>query len=440
MSPIEHQKFTRFAPIAVMTMIALVGATFLTILTSQSHQLFRSEASSSNLLSNPGCENGTNYYKGYQASISTTTATRYSGSYSCKVVSTGGTFYDMESLQSFSNPVYGQKFSGSAWVRSDSNSGRKVYLVLRENGGGLPFRSVYGSGVTLTTSWQQVSNTITVQSSGRSSLDYYIVQDPGAAGHVFYADELMFMSGIAQQPAPTAIVLPTPTPIQSWPDPTNIPTQPYVPPTPTNFPWLPTAIPTPTSFNAPTPTPTIHIPGTSTVIKLSLLLHGIGHGGDAVSATSVGNTNPLRPQRLAEVQIYDVNNNLVADRDAVIIYEPSIGIFKSTVDLGTSIPSGAYTMRIKSDQFLRTQVPGIVSLTAGAVNQIVPVAMTNGDVNNDNKIDIIDYNLLMGCYSDLTAAVNCPAGYQTKADLNDDGAVNFYDYNLFLRELTKRGE
>lgn len=215
--------------------------------------------------------------------------------------------------------------------------------------------------------------------------------------------------------------IPTNTPVPTLP--------PYIQPTPTQF----------QQFPQPTPTP-IHIPGTSTVVRLTLLLHGIGNGGDAVSPTSVGNTNPLRPQRLAEVQIYDVNNNLVADKDAVIIYEPSVGIFKSTVDLGNTLPSGAYTMRIKTDQFLRTQVPGIVSLVAGASNQIVPVSMTNGDVNNDNKIDIVDYNAIMGCYSDLTAAVNCPAGYQSKTDMNDDGAVNFLDYNLFLRELTKRGE
>jgi hypothetical protein len=54
-------------------------------------------------------------------------------------------------------------------------------------------------------------------------------------------------------------------------------------------------------------------------------------------------------------------------------------------------------------------------------------------------INILDYNILMGCYSDLSPAINCPAGEEKRADITDDGAVNQFDYNLFLRELINRG-
>ena len=60
--------------------------------------------------------------------------------------------------------------------------------------------------------------------------------------------------------------------------------------------------------------------------------------------------------------------------------------------------------------------------------------INNININNDNKLDILDYNTLIGCYSDLAAATSCNYTQKTASDLNDDGTVNQFDYNLFLRE------
>ncbi len=63
-------------------------------------------------------------------------------------------------------------------------------------------------------------------------------------------------------------------------------------------------------------------------------------------------------------------------------------------------------------------------------------------MNNDNKIDALDYNMLTDCYSDSAPASNCTDTLKKlAADITDDGNVNLFDYNLFLRELTnRRGE
>jgi len=74
-------------------------------------------------------------------------------------------------------------------------------------------------------------------------------------------------------------------------------------------------------------------------------------------------------------------------------------------------------------------------LTSGQTNTVSEFAMVTGDINNDNQINILDYNILMGCYSDLLPAVSCNGGDSLLADLTDDGNVNQFDYNLFLREL-----
>lgn len=60
---------------------------------------------------------------------------------------------------------------------------------------------------------------------------------------------------------------------------------------------------------------------------------------------------------------------------------------------------------------------------------------TSGDINGDNKIDILDYNILLGCYSDMLPPISCNSTNKLRADLNNDGKVNQYDYNIFIRTL-----
>ena len=208
---------------------------------------------------------------------------------------------------------------------------------------------------------------------------------------------------------------------------TPSPTSPTTP-APTNAPTLQPTIPP-----SPTPTP----PPGSTSLSLNLLLHGIGKGGDSANPNAGGNTNPLRPQRNVKVEVFNSQNQLVLTKDSLVTYNSSNGSFTGTVDLGSAFASGIYAVKLKSDQFLRKLVPGIQNLTRGQANTLPQTTLTTGDMNNDNKIDVLDYNLLMDCFSDLTPARNCTdQTKKTSADLTDDGSVNQFDYNLFLRELT----
>ncbi|HSW47959.1 MAG TPA: hypothetical protein VLG67_02655 [Candidatus Saccharimonadales bacterium] len=194
----------------------------------------------------------------------------------------------------------------------------------------------------------------------------------------------------------------------------------------------PTVIPTVTIL----PTPTIPAGNTSFVIQL--LLHGIGQAGDSANPQSGGNANPLHPQRNITVEVYNSQNTLVLTKTGLISYSSTAGDFKGTIDMGTTLTTGAYTVKVKTDQFLKALVPGIQNITNGTQNVIPVTVMINGDVNLDNTLNILDYNLLMGCYSDFMPAVSCTPANNLLSDLDDDGAVNQFDYNLFLRELTNR--
>jgi hypothetical protein len=172
---------------------------------------------------------------------------------------------------------------------------------------------------------------------------------------------------------------------------------------------------------------------------MTLMLHGIGNGGDSVNAIGKGNMSPLHSQRTITVDLYNAQNTLVKTTQGTVTFDSVTGYFKGVVDMGNTVATGVYILKVKSDQFLRALVPGIQSITANQQNQMPQVSLVSGDLNNDNLVNILDYNLLMGCYSDLVPATNCAAGDAVRSDITDDSAVNQFDYNLFLREITTKG-
>ena len=260
-------------------------------------------------------------------------------------------------------------------------------------------------------------------------------------------------------------------------------------PTPT-LPPKPTTAPTPTVATQPslTPAPSTS-PAAGTTLELNVLLHDIGHSGDNANPTaySYSNQTPGHPTRNAFAQIYDINNNFVGTASGTIKYSSASGSFIGDVYLNKIITPGNYTVYVGSDYHLIRRVPTIQNLVANQINHIPQVALIAGDVNNDNELNILDYNLIMfgGCYSDFgtspiqptsitptvfsssptplssspaatvvpssilslsptlvpsfaptVAPTTCTSQLKTSTDLTDDGSVNLDDYNLFLREIS----
>jgi Mg-chelatase subunit ChlD len=203
--------------------------------------------------------------------------------------------------------------------------------------------------------------------------------------------------------------------------------------------------PTPTMTPSPTLTPTpTATPSTGMNFSLTVFLHGIGDSGDNANptASSLSNKTPIHTTRNITVSLYDVNNNLVATASGNVVYSSASGNFVGSASATASVPTGKYTAKVWTDNHLTRLVSGILSLVNGQTNTIPTTTLIAGDVNSDNRLDIRDYNLLLGCYSDLQAAPNCTDdATKLASDLNDDNAVNQFDYNLFLREIsTQPGE
>lgn len=172
-----------------------------------------------------------------------------------------------------------------------------------------------------------------------------------------------------------------------------------------------------------------------TVFDINLLLHGIGTGGDSVSPNSNGNKSPLHPQIPVTIGLYDNKGVHTQSVTGTATYLPATGNFLGSIASDT-IQTGTYLIKLKTPKYLTIQAPGIYSLTQGEHVDIAPVTLIVGDTNNDNALNILDYSLLMGCYSDINPPKSCTDEQKTNTDLNDDGNVNAFDYNLFLRNLS----
>jgi len=106
------------------------------------------------------------------------------------------------------------------------------------------------------------------------------------------------------------------------------------------------------------------------------------------------------------------------------------------MDLGSDFPTGKYSMLVSSPGYLTRKFPFIVSITKQKLNTLPDIQLVVGDVDKNNALNILDYDLVTGCYSDFAPPISCNQDQKTGTDLNDDGKVDQTDYNLFLRELS----
>lgn len=186
-------------------------------------------------------------------------------------------------------------------------------------------------------------------------------------------------------------------------------------------------------------------PNSLTRLAFTIGLQGIGSTGDNANpnATSLNNRNPRRPDRNLNIQIFNSNNQLIAEntQNNVIRFNQSTGKFHGSIAVPDIQSSGNFIIKVKSDSFLRRTLTGIQAVTPNTINPSqgsFNVTLITGDINNDNLLDILDFNILLPCFQNSTQSntILCSASQKAASDLNDDGTVDATDYNLFLRSLS----
>lgn len=181
--------------------------------------------------------------------------------------------------------------------------------------------------------------------------------------------------------------------------------------------------------------------GNGTGLNLTVFLHGIGNSGDNVNQTlsSLSNKNPLRRTRPVQAFIYNVNNQLISSASGQVNYSSASGNYTGRVQTSVPLPAGPYNIRVKTDRHLVRRLPGIQNIVTTADNSLPAVHLVTGDINDDNRLNILDYNILIDCYTDTLPAPSCnDQNKKTISDTDDDGKTNQTDYNLFLREIANQ--
>jgi len=112
-------------------------------------------------------------------------------------------------------------------------------------------------------------------------------------------------------------------------------------------------------------------------------------------------------------------------------YNPSGGNY--TEELYTpKIPSGKYTVSVTIPKYLQATYPQIITIQSSQTTTLPPLSLVVGDITNDNRINILDYDVLLGCIQNTA----CSQNEKVRSDLNDDGKTDQDDLNLFFREIT----
>jgi hypothetical protein len=105
---------------------------------------------------------------------------------------------------------------------------------------------------------------------------------------------------------------------------------------------------------------------------------------------------------------------------------------KGTFHLG-GVPTGAYDIAIKGAKWLRQVVKG-VNVTGNLSG--VTATLRTGDVNGDNRVDILDLGLLSDAFNTRIGQ----SGFNANADLNGDKTVDILDLGLLADNFGQVGD
>lgn len=157
-------------------------------------------------------------------------------------------------------------------------------------------------------------------------------------------------------------------------------------------------------------------PGPGLLPKLARPVRGTKKGKKNASRTSATATNSVFTASVPDI--------------VRVAYVPPTGEFRFE-----SIPAGNYSLLIKPERFLQIVRPA--DNRNGEVTGITGT-MFLGDINGDNRIDLVDLSLLQGVFNSLEG--DDDYAKLINADLNQDGGIDFGDMAAMLQNYNRIGE
>lgn len=229
---------------------------------------------------------------------------------------------------------------------------------------------------------------------------------------------------------PTQTILPSASPTTTVP-PTETATisptdsiTPSISLSPTNSP-APSA--SPTTEISTTPTEAVTLPPGTTTIELALKLQGIGN-------LTSENSNPKTTTRNVKIEIFNSDTtvqSLVGTINSNVDYNSQTGTFKGIIPV-PDVQTGDYSLKVSTSKYLKKIVGRDTNqsnqkLISGKNNPLPQTALIIGDINEDNRLTILDWQIWVACYN-KTMTTPIPlegiSGNCSMTDVNDDGEVD----------------
>jgi hypothetical protein len=146
-----------------------------------------------------------------------------------------------------------------------------------------------------------------------------------------------------------------------------------------------------------------------------------------ISVSLQGRPSPPNAQWQVPLQIdFYQNGNIVFSYTPTTDQDGSVTI--------NNVPTGNYTIAIKNSHTLK-RVKANEAIVAGS-NNVVFNELIEGDVNNNNIVNLADLGALLSSYNKVPG----DSGYLAEADLNGNGIVNLADLGLLLANYNTAGE
>ncbi len=170
----------------------------------------------------------------------------------------------------------------------------------------------------------------------------------------------------------------------------------------------------PTVTQTPTETPAPEEDTSGTSLKVSIKVPGI-----------TGGKNNTNKEKEAEIFLFDLENNQVANNVGTLIFNGSQ--YTGSIDPGSEVATGTYIVKVKLNNTLRKNIqPEFQKITAGEATTLPTITLYQGDFDGNNRIDLVDFNIFIGCLD----KGECPE--ETLVDLNEDGEINTLDHSILL--------
>lgn len=167
------------------------------------------------------------------------------------------------------------------------------------------------------------------------------------------------------------------------------------------------------------PTPTPAKVAVDMKIAVKVKISGIGKGG---------NSSPRHLTRRVQAIIFGTAKEPVTTGTGFLTYDNN-NYFTGIIHLG-KLGEGSYFVNLVSDGTLQVLAqPEFQTLLGDRINDIPPVTLYQGDMNNDNVLNIDDYNIALPCFQ------NKRCDTANVIDFNDDGKTDVTDYNLLLQSF-----